>query len=96
MGEQAGQFGSEQVAAWRARAELLRAVEEEGYVTPHGDTAVHNALDLARGAGADPMLLRRLEAISCAIAWMRYLRAQGRVNAYASQLLRLRAAARAL
>jgi len=78
------------------RAALLWAIEQDGVITPKSEAQVHKALDLLRRAEGDPALIAKMEAMSCTIMQMGHLRREGRVNAYASQLLRLRRAAYAL
>jgi hypothetical protein len=79
-----------------AKATLRRAVATDSVIPFAAETQVHRAVDLLRSANADPALLRTFESTSCAMAEMRHLHRQGRVNHYASRLLRLRRAVDAM
>jgi hypothetical protein len=83
-------------AAVIVRLALAEASEQSGMLTPQTHAQVHRAVDLLRYTKADPILLSKIEAMSCLMARMGRLHRQGRVNAYASALLQLRTAARAL
>jgi hypothetical protein len=86
----------EDQAAFLVKNAMLRAVEQDWVVTPASEAQVHKAADLLRSTKADPTLLSKIEAISCTLLKMKHLQQQGRVNLYASQLLRLRSVANAL
>jgi hypothetical protein len=79
-----------------AKATLKRAIATDGLIPFAAETQVHRAVDLLRSANADAGLLRAFESTSCAMAEMRHLHRQGRVNHYASRLLRLRRAVDAM
>jgi hypothetical protein len=96
MLEQNNEVTVEAQAAFLVKRALLRAVEQDGFVTHASEGQVHKAVDLLRNTRADPSLLCTVEAISCTLLKMRQLHQEGRVNLYASQLLRLRSAAHAL
>ncbi len=83
-------------AATLVKQALIRSVAQDGIVTPKHEAQVHKAIDLLRATRGDPALLSRFEAMSCTLAQMRLYLHQGRVNAYASALLRLRSAANAI
>jgi hypothetical protein len=81
---------------FQVRSSLLHAIEEGQAIPAAHEARVHEAIDLLRAARADSRMLRRVEDISCTLRRMnRYLR-EGRVNAYDSARLRVRAAARSL
>ena len=83
-------------AAVLLKEALLKEVEREGAITLATECKVQWAIPLLRSGHGDAHSLSRAEAISCAIARMQVARREGRVNAYASTLLRLRRAAQAL
>ena len=92
-----GTYGvAEEQAAELVRGPLLSAIEQQLARPTDIEARIHRALDLLRGPGADPALRARLELISCALFQMNQLKRDGRVNHYASQLLRLRSVARSL
>lgn len=75
---------------------VLRSIEREGLITPAVEAKVHRAVDLLHLARADEAPLRTVESISCTLHEMRQWLIEGRVNAYASGLLRLRRTVEAL
>jgi hypothetical protein len=75
---------------------IVRAVEQDGVVSFKHETQVHKLIDLMRSTKAAPELLARLEGISCSLAQLPHLLRDGRVNLYASRVLRLKKAALAL
>lgn len=84
-----------ETAARDHAVELLRdavagATHSDGIIAGKVEAQVHNAIDFLRGAGADVALILKFEQASCLLYEMNHLRRQGRVNAYASKLLRLR------
>jgi hypothetical protein len=87
LGEQAAQV---------AKLSILRAIDANGHLTAENEARVQRALDLLRAAGAPPERKRQLEAISCTLETLHGALMEGRVNFYASALLRLRKAAEAL
>ncbi len=78
------------------RTALADAVDPQSFIGPRADALVQRAIHLLRKTQEDPDALHRLEQISCTLMEMSYLRRQGRVNAYASRLLRLRRSAQQL
>ena len=88
--------GIDHQAVQLVKAAVARAVEVDGFVALGSEGQVHRAVDMLRSARADQMLLGTVERISCAMTEMSHLRRQGRVNAYASRLLRLKKAGEAL
>ncbi|MFN3944707.1 MAG: hypothetical protein ACK4K7_07245 [Allosphingosinicella sp.] len=95
MAQALSSFDLTDAAAAAAKASLLRAARE-GVVGAAAEAQVHRALDLLRGATRDTERLRRLGAISCALARLHLYRRQGRINACASTMLRLQRDAQAL
>jgi hypothetical protein len=83
-------------AAALVRAAIAAAVERGGDATPAIEAQVQQALDLLRAGPRAGEALIRIEAISCTLARMQHARREGRVNAHASALLRLRNAAQRL
>ena len=83
-------------AAQVAKLSILRAIETQGHLTAENEARVQRALDLLRAAGAPPEKRRQLETISCTLETLHGALIEGRVNFYASALLRLRKAAEAL
>jgi len=71
----------------RAVQDSLKAGEQ---MTPAVEAEVHRALDLLHREGEDGERLRKIEDISCRLHHMRACLRSGRVNAYASNMLRLR------
>jgi hypothetical protein len=84
------QISTAEQAAMDLKLALLHSIEQDGLVRPVHESRLHKAIDLLRANGADPARLRRLESMSCTFAQMRHFLRQGRVNAHASALLRLR------
>lgn len=78
------------------RGPLLRAIEADQVIPPGYEARVHEAIDLLRAARADRRVLSRIEDISCTMWRMHRFLREGRVNAYDSARLRIRAAARSL
>ncbi len=78
------------------RESLLAIIEREGAVVLGQVAQVHRTIDMLRVERADPAMLLRMETISCILWSLPLFRRQGRVNAHASALLRLRRAASAL
>jgi len=75
------------------KANLLRDLESGGHIPPAYAVQLHRAIDLLRAARAEPVRVARIETISCLMHPMPLMLRQGRVNAYASTLQRLRRAA---
>jgi hypothetical protein len=71
---------------------LLQAIADEQVIPARHHAQVHEAIDLLRASRADRILLQRAEAVSCIMHVMPLFLRQGRINAYASARLRLRAA----
>ena len=78
------------------RDSLFAIVEQEGAMPPGQLAQVHRTIDTLRVGRTDPATLSRMENISCILWSLPLFRRQGRVNAHASALLRLRRAASAL
>ncbi len=69
---------------------VLRGIERDGRITPAVEAQVHRAVDLLRLIKAADEPLRRIEGVSCLLHQMHKSLLDGRCNAYASSLLRLR------
>ena len=80
----------------RVRDRLFAIIEHDGAIAPGELAQVHRTIDELRAAKVDPAALSRMESISCILWSLPLFRRQGRVNAHASALLRLRRAASAL
>jgi len=65
-------------------------------VVPRAEAQVHEAVDLLRTSQGDRDLLATAESVSCFMMEMSHYRRQGRVNAYASKLIRVRKTCEAL
>jgi hypothetical protein len=78
------------------RRTILSAVEQDKPMSPAADAQVQRAIDLLRFCPGTSDTLSRLETISCALVKMHQAQRDGRVNAYASTLLRISRAAEAL
>lgn len=72
------------------KSALAEAARRGGVLVPRAEAQVHQAVDLLRSSQADRDLLAAAERLSCAMMEMNHYRRQGRVNAYASKLIRVR------
>ena len=81
---------------FQLRSSLLQAIDDDRHIPAAHEARVHEAIDLLRAARADTHVLRRVEDISCTLRSMNRFLREGRVNAYHSARLRVRAAARSL
>lgn len=83
--------------ARRAIEELKGSIARAGTVETvpagHLEAKVHRTIHLLREAGGEMDLIMKFEQVSCLLREMSHQLGQGRVNAYASGLLRLRRAA---
>ena len=75
---------------------LAKAALNGDLVVPSVEAQVHEAIDLLRISRADDALLGTAQFVSCGLMEMRHYRRQGRVNAYASKLMRVRKACASL
>ena len=74
------------------RESLFSIIERDGAMAPGQVAQIHRTIDLMRTSPTDPGTLSRMETISCILWSLPLFRRQGRVNAHASALLRLRRA----
>lgn len=78
------------------RDSLFTIIEQDGAMPPGQLAQVHRTIDTLRVGRTDPATLSRMENISCILWSLPLFRRDGRVNAHASALLKLRRAASAL
>jgi hypothetical protein len=78
------------------KSALAEASRRGDVVVPRAEAQVHEAVDLLRMSQADRDLLATAESVSCVMMEMSHYRRQGRINAYASKLIRVRKACEAL
>lgn len=69
---------------------LLLAVQRDGGVPPAAEAEVHRMLDFISADGDHGEASMRLTQISCFLRQMNSYRLDGRINAHASTLLRLK------
>ena len=92
-------MSEEQFAARERAIALMKSalsIRQDDLVIPNMEARVHEAVDLLRISQADNDLLGTAQFVSCRLMEMRHYRRQGRVNAYASKLVRLRKACESL
>jgi hypothetical protein len=75
---------------------FAKAAHHGDLLVPSMEAQVHRAIDLLRTSQADDALLGTAQFVSCGLMQMRHYRRQGRVNAYASKLMRVRKACASL
>jgi len=78
------------VAAVKGR--LLHDIDAGRPISGAHAAQLHRAIDLLRAGQGDPIRLATVEKMSCVMHPMPHLLRQGRVNAYASAVLKLRRA----
>jgi hypothetical protein len=86
---------AEQIVA-AVKTGLLRDIESGRAVSAAHFAQIHRAIDLMRASEAAPDRLACVERVSCLMHPIPLLLRQGRVNAYASAMLKLRRAAAGL
>ena len=88
-------YGAEPILGVVKKA-ILRSIERDGFITPAAEAQVQRAVDLLKLEKCDPQHREQVEHISCTLREMHQWLLDGRVNAYASALLRLRRRVQAL